>query len=232
MDLGLILIGFDRFSIKIGWKWVRIDGKGYTNTTYISEFHPHIPKPWFRILFLIICRLFICLNLKPDWYELILIWVYMDIWIYGCIKTMVGSSWGGRRPPPHPRVYEGLRPSNSLGWEETNKPIKPIKPTKPMVVCSRTVCLLRGRASEVRMANDKQFSWFLWFVNHSSRIFGKEGREMDGGMVGKTFGRLVLCANFSFVFFGFNSLVSHAYLLSGKFDPEDWFQPNRVRQNG
>ena len=25
-----------------------MDGKGYANTTYISEFHPHIPKPSFR----------------------------------------------------------------------------------------------------------------------------------------------------------------------------------------
>ena len=25
------------------WKCVRIDGKGYANTTYISKFHPHIP---------------------------------------------------------------------------------------------------------------------------------------------------------------------------------------------
>ena len=27
----------------MGWKWVGVDGKGYANTTYISEFHPHIP---------------------------------------------------------------------------------------------------------------------------------------------------------------------------------------------
>ena len=25
------------------WKWVGVDGKGYANTTYIFEFHPHIP---------------------------------------------------------------------------------------------------------------------------------------------------------------------------------------------
>ena len=43
-----ILIGFGWFWIRICWKWVGIDGKGYANTTYISEFHPHIPKPWFR----------------------------------------------------------------------------------------------------------------------------------------------------------------------------------------
>ena len=49
MDLRSIPIGFDRFSIRMGWKWVRIDGKGYANTTYISEFHPHIPKPRFLI---------------------------------------------------------------------------------------------------------------------------------------------------------------------------------------
>ena len=48
MDLVLILIGFAGFSIRMGWKWVRINGKGYTNTTYISEFHPYIPKPRFR----------------------------------------------------------------------------------------------------------------------------------------------------------------------------------------
>ena len=41
MDSGSIPIGFVRFSV--GWKWVGIDGKGYANTTYISEFHPHIP---------------------------------------------------------------------------------------------------------------------------------------------------------------------------------------------
>ena len=38
-----ISIGLDWFSIRMGWKWVGIDGKGYANTTYISEFHPHIP---------------------------------------------------------------------------------------------------------------------------------------------------------------------------------------------
>ena len=27
----------------MGWKWVGVDGKGYANTIYISEFHPHIP---------------------------------------------------------------------------------------------------------------------------------------------------------------------------------------------
>ncbi len=26
----------------MGWKWVGVDGKGYANTTYISEFHPQI----------------------------------------------------------------------------------------------------------------------------------------------------------------------------------------------
>ena len=42
MDVGSIPIGFVRFSIRMGWKWVGIDGKGYTNTTYISEFRLHI----------------------------------------------------------------------------------------------------------------------------------------------------------------------------------------------
>ena len=48
----------------------------------------------------------------------------------------------GLRPsPPHPVVHEGLRPSNSPGWEtnQTNqangtkltKPTKPTKPTEP-----------------------------------------------------------------------------------------------------
>ena len=45
MDLVLILIGFDRFSIRMDEKIVRIDGTGHANTTYISEFHPHIQKP-------------------------------------------------------------------------------------------------------------------------------------------------------------------------------------------
>ena len=40
MDFGSIPIGFVGFLIRMGWKWVGIDGKGYANTTYISEFHP------------------------------------------------------------------------------------------------------------------------------------------------------------------------------------------------
>ena len=44
IDFGSIPIGFDRFSIRMGWKWAGIDGEGDRNTTYISEFHPHIPK--------------------------------------------------------------------------------------------------------------------------------------------------------------------------------------------
>ena len=40
MDLGSIPIGFDRLSIRMGWKWVRIDGKGYTNTTSCGMFRP------------------------------------------------------------------------------------------------------------------------------------------------------------------------------------------------
>ena len=43
----MIPIGFVRFSIRMGWKWLGVDGKGYANTTYISEFHPHIPRPRF-----------------------------------------------------------------------------------------------------------------------------------------------------------------------------------------
>ena len=39
----MIPMGFVRFSIRMGWKWVGVDGKGYANTTYISPFHPHIP---------------------------------------------------------------------------------------------------------------------------------------------------------------------------------------------
>ena len=46
--LELLPIGFVRFSIRMGWKWVGVDGNGYANTTYISEFHPHIPKPTLR----------------------------------------------------------------------------------------------------------------------------------------------------------------------------------------
>ena len=64
MDLYLILGGFDGFSSRMGWKWVRIDGKGYTNTTYISEFHPYIPKPRFRIHSFFIFRFFICFEPK------------------------------------------------------------------------------------------------------------------------------------------------------------------------
>ena len=30
----------------MGWKCVGIDGKGYANAIYISEFHPHIPAGW------------------------------------------------------------------------------------------------------------------------------------------------------------------------------------------
>ena len=43
MDFVSIPIGFVRFSVGMGWKWVGINGKGYANTTYISEFHPRIP---------------------------------------------------------------------------------------------------------------------------------------------------------------------------------------------
>ena len=43
LGFGPIPIGCVRFSIRMGWKWVGVDGKGYANTTYISEFHPHIP---------------------------------------------------------------------------------------------------------------------------------------------------------------------------------------------
>ena len=43
MVFGMIPIGFGRFPIRMGWRWVGIDGKGYANTTYISELHAHIP---------------------------------------------------------------------------------------------------------------------------------------------------------------------------------------------
>ena len=58
------------------------------------------------------------------------IWIfgYLDIWIYGWIKTMVGSSCGGDGcRPPHPRIYEGLRPSNSpsISWIHPTPPSSP-----------------------------------------------------------------------------------------------------------
>ena len=46
MDLGWIPIELDRFSIRMGGELVGIDSKGNANTTYISEFHPHIPAGW------------------------------------------------------------------------------------------------------------------------------------------------------------------------------------------
>ena len=46
MVFGMIPIGFGRFPIRMGWKWVANDGKGYANTTYISELHLHIPAGW------------------------------------------------------------------------------------------------------------------------------------------------------------------------------------------
>ena len=46
MAFGLIPIGFVRFPIRMDWKWVGVDGKGYANTTYISEFHPHVQAGW------------------------------------------------------------------------------------------------------------------------------------------------------------------------------------------
>ena len=67
MDSGSIPIGFDRFSMRMGWKWLGIDGKGYANTTYISEFHPHIPNPWFRIMLLCIwCAFHVFWNPNPN----------------------------------------------------------------------------------------------------------------------------------------------------------------------
>ena len=44
----------------MGWKWLGIDGKGYANTTYISDLHPHIPKPWFRNMFFDFYMFFTC----------------------------------------------------------------------------------------------------------------------------------------------------------------------------
>ena len=38
-----VVVYSNRIWLRMGWKWVGIDGKGYANTTYISEFHPHIP---------------------------------------------------------------------------------------------------------------------------------------------------------------------------------------------
>jgi hypothetical protein len=56
MDVGSVPIGFDRFSIRMGWKWVGIDGKGYRNTTYISESIPTSPNLDFGLfVFVILC---------------------------------------------------------------------------------------------------------------------------------------------------------------------------------
>ena len=60
---GSILGGFDGFWIRIGWKWARIHGKGYANTTYISEFHPWIPKPWFGLIHFLIFAYFTCFEI-------------------------------------------------------------------------------------------------------------------------------------------------------------------------
>ena len=45
-DFGSIPIGYDWFSMRMGWNWVGIHGNGYANTAYISEFHAHIPAGW------------------------------------------------------------------------------------------------------------------------------------------------------------------------------------------
>ena len=57
MDVVSKPIKVDRFLIRMDWKLVRIDGKGYANTTYISELHPHIPNLDFGtcLLFLFMC---------------------------------------------------------------------------------------------------------------------------------------------------------------------------------
>ena len=46
----------------MGWKWAGIDGKGYANTTYISEFHPQIPNLDFRQLFFVFLTYFMCVS--------------------------------------------------------------------------------------------------------------------------------------------------------------------------
>ena len=57
----------------MGWKWTGIDGKGCANTTYISEFHPHIPKPWFRIICFCIFVYFMCFE-TPNRVSRVLPW--------------------------------------------------------------------------------------------------------------------------------------------------------------
>ena len=42
MNCGSIPIGFARLSLKMDWKWVGIDGKGYATTTYLRIASPHL----------------------------------------------------------------------------------------------------------------------------------------------------------------------------------------------
>ena len=68
----------------------------------------------------------------------------------------MGSDWGGEglpalppQTPPHPGVYEGLRPSNSPGWEKPTKPAKPPtnQPNNRKGFCSRPFAPLKVRAN-------------------------------------------------------------------------------------
>ena len=71
MDVGSVPIGFDRFSIRMGWKWVGIDGKGYRNTTYISESIPTSPNLDFWVIRFCNFVFFLCLG-TPNRVSLIL----------------------------------------------------------------------------------------------------------------------------------------------------------------
>ena len=99
----LIFVDFHLFSFIFidldgyGWLWIDLDGHGYGYLAiWISGYYEDI-------------------------------WIYgcMDVGIYGCTKTMVGSSWGGQGPP-HPHIHEGPSNSPSMSW---------IHPPIPLIPC-------------------------------------------------------------------------------------------------
>ena len=72
-------------------------------------------------------------HFQSEWNGYGLIWIdidmgiwAVDVWIYGCIKTMVGSQWGERCPSLPPARLSGAPPLKlpieSISWIHPNPP--------------------------------------------------------------------------------------------------------------
>ena len=75
VDVVSIPLKIYRCSIRMDWKWVRIDGKGYANTTHlrIPPLHPKtLISNIFRFVF---CRFFMCFEPETKY---VLMWIDMN----------------------------------------------------------------------------------------------------------------------------------------------------------